>query len=293
MSIANAIPAVWAAKLLRALDTRLVYASPQVINRNYQGEIASSGDTVRITTLADVVVSDYTRDVDLAAPEALTDAQLNLIIDQQKSYNFAIDDIDLRQTAVTDLTEQAAHRAAYGIAKAVDTFIAGKYTDIDTGNVVGSDGSPTHALKAEEAYNNLLELAVKLDETDTPEESRFVIVPPFLAGALLKDVRFVSYGTQANRANLEDGFMAGPNGLIGRVAGFDVYQSNQVPNTTAKKYKVIAGYNGAWSYADQLTESVNYRPERRFAEGYKGLHVYGAKVLRPSNLALLTTNNEA
>lgn len=293
MSIASAIPQVWAAKLLRALDTRLVYASPQVINRNYQGEIASSGDTVRITTLADVVVSDYVRDADLASPEALTDAQLNLVIDQQKSYNFAIDDIDLRQTAVTDLEEQAAHRAAYGIAKAVDSFIAGKYTDVDTTMVVGSDASPSHALKSEEAYNNLLELAVKLDETDTPEENRFVIVPPFLAGALLKDVRFVSYGTQANRANLEDGFMAGPNGLIGRVAGFDVYQSNQVPNTTQKKYKVIAGYNGAWSYADQLTEAVNYRPERRFAQGYKGLHVYGAKVLRPSNLALLTTNNEA
>lgn len=294
MSIANAIPQVWAAKLLRALDTRLVYASPAVINRNYQGEIASSGDTVRITTLADVVVSDYTRDTDLASPEALTDAQLNLVIDQQKSYNFAIDDIDLRQSAVTDLEEQAAHRAAYGIAKAVDTFIAGKYTDISTSNTVGSDASPTHSLKENEAYNNLLELAVKLDETDTPDEgNRFCIVPPFLAGALLKDVRFVSYGTQANRANLEQGFMPGANGLIGKVAGFDIYQSNQVPQTSSKKYKVIAGYAGAWSYADQLTETVNYRPERRFAQGYKGLHVYGAKVLRPANLALLTTNNEA
>lgn len=293
MSILNAIPQVWAASILRALDTLLVYAQPGVVNRDYQGEITGSGDTVRITTLADVAISSYTRNTDIAAPEALTDAALTLAIDQQKYFNFALDDIDIRQSAVTGLLDEAARRAAYGLRKAVDTFMAEKYKDVDAANVVGSDSTPTHALKAEEAYKNLVELGTLLDETDTPEDSRFCVVPPFMIGAFEQDARFVSYGTQHNVENLMEGLAPSTNGLIGRVAGFNVYQSNQVQNTSSKKYKVIAGHPSAWSFADQLTETVAYRPERRFAEGLKGLHVYGGKVVRPSQLALLTTNNES
>ena len=31
-----------------------------------------------------------------------------------------------------------------------------------------------------------------------------------------------------------------------------------------------------------------YRPDKRFADAVKGLHVYGMKVVRPAALALLT-----
>ena len=89
----------------------------------------------------------------------------------------------------------------------------------------------------------------------------------------------------------QNGMTAGENGLIGRAAGFDVYRSNQVPNVAGVKHKVIAGHRSAWSRAQQLLETEAYRPERRFADALKGLHVYGAKVVRPDNLACLVASD--
>jgi hypothetical protein len=292
MSIQNARPTIWSAKILRALNTLLVYGSPSVINRDYEGEVANSGDTVRITTVGDVTVKKYTRDTDIESAEALTDAALSLTIDQQDYFNFEVDNIDRRQ-AIPGLMDEAARRAAYGLRKATDTFIAEKYKEISTKNVLGSDATPIKIVAEEKtAYNELVNLGVILDEVDTPEDSRFVVVPPFLVGALEKDIRFIGYGTVGNVQRLQEGLPPTDNGLVGRAAGFDVYQSNQVPNTSKAKYKIIAGHPMAWSFVDQFLKTVTYEPQLRFADALKSLHVYGGKVVRPTNLALLTANNE-
>jgi len=286
MSIVNAIPSIWAASILRALDTLLVYANPAIINTDYEGDIASVGDSVRITTVGDVNVKDYTKDADIDPPESLTDADLTLLIDQAKYFNFAVDDIDKRQ-AIPGLRDEAARRAAYGLRKAMDSFVAGHYTDIATGQFIGTDASPDTGFNATstKAFDRLVDLGVRLDQTDTPEDGRWVVVPPWYEGYLEKDLRFVSFGTPANRQMLENGFQLQENGLVGRAAGFDVYRSNQVPNVALAKYKIIAGHKSAWSRAQQILETEAYRPERRFADALKGLHVYGAKVVRPDNLA--------
>jgi hypothetical protein len=287
MTIANAIPAVWAADILRALDTLLVYANPAIINTDYEGDISQVGDTVKIVTIGDVTVKDYTKDSDIDPPETLTDAQLTLLIDQQKYFNFQVDNIDRRQ-AIPGLREEAARRAAYGLKKAMDSFVAAHYTDIDAANFLGSDAAPILGFNAnsKKAYDQIVGLKTLLDTTDTPEDGRFCVVPPWYEGYLFKDDRAISFGTQGNVDRMQNGFQAGDNGLIGRAAGFDVYRSNQVPNIAGAKWKVIAGHRSAWSRAQQLLETVAYNPERRFADALKGLHVYGAKVIRPSNLAV-------
>src|SRR5690606_8916937 len=104
-------------------------------------------------------------------------------------------------------------------------------------------------------------------------------IPPWIEGALLKDDRSVSFGTTANMQNLM-------NGEFGRVAGFRVLKSNNVP-VSNDVYKVIAGHRMAWSFAEQVRKVEAYRPERRCADAVKGLHLYGANVTRPNCLALL------
>ena len=292
MSIANFIPSVWAADILRALDTLLVYANPAIINSDYEGEISAAGDSVRINLLGDVTVKSYTRDTDIDTPEALTDAQLTLTVDQAKYFNFAVDDIDRRQ-AQGDLRAEAARRAAYGLRKVMDSFVAGLYTEIASTQFTGDDTTPIADFdsNSDRAYNKLVDLGTLLNNTDTPEDGRFVVIPPWYEGYLQKDPRFTSYGTNGNRDQLLNGTQAGENGLIGRAAGFDVYRSNQVPNTASAKYKIIAGHRSAWSRAQQILETEAYRPERRFADALKGLHVYGAKVVRPYNLACLVASD--
>lgn len=292
MSIRNFIPAVWAAGILRALDTLLVYGNPNIINTDYEGEISQAGDTVRITTLGDVTVQTYVPNQDMAAPEELTDAQLRLVVDQLKYFNFQIDDVDRRQ-ALEGLRNEAERRAGYGLRKVMDSFIAGLYVEAATANFLGSDAAPITGFNvtAAKAYDQLVDLNTKLNTTDTPEDQRWAVVPPWYEGYLQKDQRFTGFGTQANRQQLENNTTAGDNGLIGRAAGFDVYRSNQVPNVAGVKHKIIGGHRSAWSRAQQILETEAYRPERRFADAMKGLHVYGAKVVRPNNLAVLVASD--
>ena len=90
-------------------------------------------------------------------------------------------------------------------------------------------------------------------------------------------------GTDYNKALIE-------GGEIGVAAGFRIWLSNNVPNTEGEKYKIIAGTNAAGSYAEQILKTEAFRPEKRFSDAVKGLHVYGAKVLQPKCISVLTAN---
>lgn len=284
MALNNFIPAVWAARLLENLHKAQVYTQPAVINRDFEGDIQSVGDTVKINSIGPVTVGSYTKNTNIGDPETLTDAQSILTIDQSKYFNFQVDDVDAAQTK-PKVMDAAMREAAYALADATDQYVAGLYTQIDANNFIGTEGSPkTDMGTASVPYNYLVDLGVKLDENNVPRANRWVVIPPWCHGLLLKDARFVGYGTQANMDNLM-------NGEIGKAAGFAVFVSNNVPyTTTTTKFKIIAGGPLAWTFADQVNKVEAYRPEKRFADAVKGLHLYGAKVTRASGLAVLVAN---
>jgi hypothetical protein len=59
-----------------------------------------------------------------------------------------------------------------------------------------------------------------------------------------------------------------------------------VPLVTGDDYSVLAGGgNMAISYAEQINKVEAYRPESAFSDAVKGLHLWGAKVIRPEGLA--------
>lgn len=280
----NFIPTVWAARLLSALEKALVYGQSTVVNREYEGEIQNAGDSVKIATIGDITVGNYTKDSDMTV-QTLDDADQMLVIDQQKYFNFIVDDLDKAQQNVNTL-EEAMRRSGYNLKDLADQFIAGHYVYAPTDTGVGDDSTPLNALASNVAYQLLVDLGVKLDERDIPSDGRFVIIPPFFHGALLKDDRFVKTGGSQAEGRLV-------NGMVGEAAGFTVLKSNNVPNTAAAKYKVIAGHPMAFSYAEQIVKVKNYDPEKRFGTGVKGLHVYGGKLIRPQGWAVGTVNNAA
>ena len=71
-------------------------------------------------------------------------------------------------------------------------------------------------------------------------------------------------------------------------AGFRVLLSNNVPVVSTDKYKVMAGYPGAITFAEQVNKLEAYRPEKRFADAMKGLLLYGSRVVRPNGIAVMT-----
>lgn len=282
MSVTNFIPTIWSARLLRHLDKKHVYAN--LLNRDYEGEIKNFGDTVKINQIGDVEIKDYTRNQDIEAPDDLSGKQLMLTIDQAKYFNFAVDDVDNAQTN-PKLMDKAMQRAGYGMNDVTDQFAANLlYVGVDAANILGTDDSPI-VPTADDAYDALVDLSTLLTEANVPMDGRWAVIPAWYHGMLLKDKRFVGNGTDYNKAILE-------GGEVGVAAGFRILLSNNVPNTTGTKYKIIAGTNEAGSYAEQILKTEAYRPEKRFSDAIKGLHVYGAKVLQPKCLAVLTANRK-
>lgn len=283
MSMDGFIPEVWGARLLANLHTTLVYGQPGVINQDYEGEIREYGDTVRIGAIGAVTVRAYAKNTDMATPETLDDAQGTLSIDQAYYFNFQIDDVD-RAQARPALMDGAMAEAAQALGDQADQHLAGLYTQVASSNWIGSDASPKTGYTASDVYEYLVDLKVILDRNNTPRAGRFCIVPPFVEGWLLKDDRFVRSGTPAGDARLM-------NGEVGQAAGFRILCSNNVPYATSTtKYRVLAGHPMAWTWAHQVRDVEAYRPELRFADAVKGLHLYGARVIRPEAMAGLVIN---
>lgn len=54
--------------------------------------------------------------------------------------------------------------------------------------------------------------------------------------------------------------------------------------TVPARHSVVAGSSIATSYAEQISKVEAFRPEKRFADALKGLHLYGSKVVRSEAL---------
>lgn len=277
MALTNFIPTIWSARLLANLNKLHIYAQPAIVNKDYEGEITGMGDTVKINNIGAVTISTYTKNADIGTAEALNTNLTTLTIDQGFTFNFLVDDVEKAQAA-GDPIDAAMGEAGSGLSDKADLYIAGLYTGATAANLIGDDTTPKTDLSKDNAYDYLVNLNTKLDEANVPAKGRYCIVPPWFFGLLQRDVRF----TKDSKVLY--------NGYIGEVAGMAIFKSNNVPNATGTKYKIIAGYPGAISFAEQIVKVEAYRPEKRFADGVKGLYVFGAKLIRPTGLAVLTAN---
>ncbi|MET8824785.1 P22 coat protein - protein 5 domain protein [Streptomyces sp. NPDC004610] len=281
MSINNFKPLIWSAQLLVAWRTALVYGGPQVVNRDYEGEIAESGDVVKITSISDPTISDYVPNSTVITPEELTDAQRNLVIDQSKYWAFKVDDVDKRQ-AKGNVVPEAMSRAAYRLRDVTDRYLAGLYTGVVAGNNLGTIAVPANTPTA--AYDSILvPLGVALDEADVPTEGRYCVVPPWFYGRLQRDDRFIDASKSGTTEALRNGF-------VGRAANFNIMKSNNTPNPTGDDNVIQAGVNAAISFAEQINKTEAYRPESSFSDAVKGLALYGAKLIRPDGIAIATAS---
>ena len=279
MALTTFIPELWNARLLNALDKAHVFAG--LVNREYEGDIKKQGDTVHINTIGEVTIGTYTKDTDFSSgPQALTATDSTLVINQAKYFNFAVDDIDTAQAA-GDIMDKAMQRAAYGLADAADKYLADQLAAAITtanGNQVGTTAV---ALTKENVYENIVKMKTILDKANVPTTGRWLVVPPEMVALILQDDRFVKTGGTKAEDTLA-------NGWVARAVGFDIYESNNCNSTNASStttYTITAGDEGACTYAEQISDTEAYRPEKRFADAVKGLHLYGAKVVDPKRLA--------
>ncbi len=271
MAITNFIPAIWSENLYSALDAK--YIGVANCNREYEGEIKNKGSVVKICGVGTVNVSDYTKNTDMSNPQVLSDTVKELQINQAKYFNFQIDDID-RAQATPKLMEGAMKVAASALANAADAYIFGLYA--------GAGATVTEEVVSSlNIVDLIIDARSKLYENNVTETHDVVIeVSPKIGAMILKAK--INLSTD-NGAPLE-------NGCIGSIGGCKIFVSNNIvvdESGDIPYHKCIARTKRAIAFAEQLSEINAYRPEKRFADAVKGLHLYGAKVVYPNEMVLL------
>ena len=283
MAIDNFIPTVWSARLIQALTKNYVYAS--LFNRNYEPVARGGARTVRIGTVTtDITVSDYSKNTDISNPQILDDATQDLVLDQQKYFNFYVDDIDKFQS-VPDLMSEAMRLSAVKIGDVVDQYAEG----ILRGALVsGRSVANTTAFGSvnDGYFGSVNQLKLAMDKANIPSDrERFLVVPPEFVSNLTKYI--ADKGVAGNLFAPATTESTLRNGFAGNYLGFRLYVSNNVHTTTGTA-TCIAGTMDAATYAEQISEINAYRPEKRFGDAVKGLYVYAGKVVVPEQLFRLT-----
>ena len=289
----NFLPAIYSKKVLNFFRKSSVIEA--VTNTDYTGEISSFGDSVKIIKEPTISVHQYERGADVAATK-LTDDETTLVVDTANAFKFIVDDIESKMSHV-NFKEVAASSAAYALK---DAFDAGVLATLVDGASDGSGTTPDHVLGADSAtplnagvYDGagaidlgttetdpldvLARMARLLDEANVPEEGRYVVAGP----------AFYEQLSQSSSKLLNVDFNAGQgsirNGLVtsGKLRGFSMYRSNNMPEQTNATGVIVAGHMSACATAQTITSTEVIRDPDSFGDICRGLHVYGAKVLRP------------
>ena len=272
MAIKNFIPTIWSENLYTELDKQ--YIAVKNCNRDYEGEIKGCGSTVKICGVGEINVFDYTKNTDLSDPELISEIEKSLVIDQAKCFNFQIDDVD-RAQSVPGLMNAAMKVAANALSNAADAYVYSLYTQADTELCV-------EGITESNIIDILLDARRVLYTQNVTDSSDIIFeVSPDIGELIIRAK--INLATD-NAESLE-------NGCIGSVAGCKIFVSNNIIQSEeggVMVHKCIARTKRAIAFAEQLSEINAYRPEKRFADAVKGLHLYGAKVVYPKEMVALS-----
>lgn len=289
------LPAVYSKKVLNFF--RKASVCEAITNTDYAGEITAFGDSVKIIKEPVISVSAYTRGSDTTATK-LTDQEVNLVVDNANAFKFIVDDIETSMSHV-NFKEVASSSAAYALRDAFDSaVIAEMFAGVSAAtpnHILGSDNATDLAGGTFDGTGNLdigqasgehdpldvmAHMARLLDEQNVPEEGRWFLAPP----------SFYEQLSQASSKLMSVDFNAGQgsirNGLVssGKLRGFDMYKSNNIAATSNAAGKILAGHVSSTATAQTITSTEVIRDPDSFGDICRGLHVFGAEVLRPEAL---------
>jgi hypothetical protein len=289
------LPSVYSKKVLNFFRKASVVEA--ITNTDYAGEISAYGDSVKIIKEPVISVSDYTRGSDTTDTK-LTDQEITLVVDSAKAFKFIVDDIETNMSHV-NFKEVASSSAAYalkdsydaavlatmfaGVSASAPDHIIGADAAAGTGGVaettasvdlLGSDGTGVDAIDL------MARMARLLDDQNVPEEGRWFVAPPSFYEELAQSgSKLLSVDFNAGQGSIRNGLVSS-----GKLRGFDMYKSNNIAATSTATGKVMAGHMSSTATANTILSTEVLRDPTSFGDIVRGLHVYGAKVLRDEAL---------
>jgi hypothetical protein len=200
------IPEVWSKKVIAEVESKLVLAN--LVSR-YDVDVQKDGDKIHVPSVSNLVANDKVAGVEVS-PQAPTETEVEIALDQHKEASFLVEDI-LKVQAKHDIMGAYTGKASYAIAKAVDSSLA----------TLGSGFSTTYG-----TYNTaittdvILDSIEALDNADVPEEDRVFVFRPDVKRDLLDLSTYTS----------KDFVSGAPvsTGMIGDLYGVKTYMSTNI-----------------------------------------------------------------
>ena len=285
------LPAVYSKKVLNFFRKSSVVEA--ITNTDYSGEIANFGDSVKIVKEPTITVYQYERGADVTQTK-LTDQELSLVVDTANAFKFKVDDIESNMSHV-NWREVASSSAAYALKDAFDEgVLATMFSGVSASSpnhILGSDSATDLAAGTFDGTGNLDigfgssehdpidvlgHMARLLDEQSVPEEGRwFVASPDFYEVLSATSSKLLSVDYNAGQGSIRNGLVSS-----GKLRGFNMYKSNNIASTSNAAGKCIGGHISSTATAQTITSTEVLRDPDSFGDIVRGLHVYGAKVLR-------------
>jgi hypothetical protein len=289
------IPEIWSGKLIEKFYDTTVLAA--ISNTDYEGELKSQGDKIKIRTRPTITIRDYQSDQTLTVDRPSSNL-IEMLIDKGKYFNLALDDVMEIQSDINLMSEWSTDAAEQMKIK-IDTDVLlnllgtpaaanrGTTAGRITGAVnLGATTAPIQLVSRNPAVGKVevVDLIVRmgqiLDEQNIPQDGRWMVIPSWI-GSLIKQ-------SELRDASLTgDGTTMLRNGRLGVIDRFTLYVSNLLPKGAITglalgEWVVYAGHKNGLSFASQFTKTETMRSELSFASILRGLQIYGYKVIDPT-----------
>ena len=283
------LPSIYSKKVLNFFRKASVVEA--ITNTDYAGEISAYGDSVKIIKEPTITVYDYTRGSDTTSTK-LTDQEITLVVDSAKAFKFIVDDIETNMSHV-NFKEVASSSAAYslkdsydaavlttmfaGVSASAPDHVIGADAAAGTGGVSETTASVDLGVASEvDPLDLMARMARLLDDQSVPEENRwFVASPDFYEELSQSGSKLLSVDFNAGQGSIRNGLVSS-----GKLRGFDMYKSNNVPSVSTATGQCLGGHMSSTATANTILSTEVIRDPSSFGDIVRGLHVYGAKVLR-------------
>lgn len=251
------IPEVWAASALGALKANTVMS--QLVNRNYEDEVANHGDIVNVPVRGALSVNDKSEDtvVTLQTPTAST---VQVTLNKHKEVSFLVEDV-ARAQANQDILMGYIEDGIIAIAEQIDTDLLALYTGFSTTPIDATGGI---------GVDDVVEARRLLNAAKVPMSNRFIVWHEDAEKEILQLEKFTSADYGAGTAIAE--------ASIGRRFGFGHFMDQNVATATSET-KNLAFHRDAMTLA--------MRPLPQVPNGYGA----ASSVMQEDNFSIRVTHS--
>lgn len=227
------VPELWSTKYYDVLLADLPFNS--IISRDYEGEIANLGDTVRISTFPEFDEAQEAGEDEKVDASALTVTQQSLLINKRIVKDFIVTNMAILQSL--PMMDKLRDLAIYSINKKIQSLIISL--------TIPSASAPDHQIPYDSgttlALADILEAKELMDNQDIPLASRHMVVGAAQLNDMFNITGFTSTDFGASSSPLLSG------NLPAQILGYMPHFTSVVGNTSFyfhESFMTIAAQQG-------------------------------------------------